>query len=128
MTLVVDASAIGAVLFEEPEGATVRAHVQDETLVAPQLIDYELTSIALKKIRRGLEPAPLVLAMLTRLKSIAIRRVAVPLIDVTELARRTGLSAYDASYLWLALSNDTELVTLDARLARIEQDIRGEPS
>lgn len=125
MILVVDASAIGAVLFEEPEGATVRAHVREETLIAPHLLDYEVANIALKKVRRGIEPAPLVWAMLTRLESIPIRRVSVPPVDVAELARRAALSAYDASYLWLAMSRDLELVTLDARLARADRSLRG---
>lgn len=124
MTLVVDASAIGAVVFEEPEGATVRAHVRDENLIAPELIDYELANVAVKKIRRHLEPAPLVLAMLTRVHDLGIRRIAVPAADVVVLARRTGLSAYDASYLWLAHSHDVELVTLDARLAQIDRLLR----
>ena len=128
MILVVDASAIGAVLFEEPEGATVRAHVREETLIAPYLLDYELANIALKKVRRGVEPAPLVWVMLTRLETIPIRRVSVPPVDVAELARRTGLSAYDASYLWLAMSHDLELVTLDAKLARVDRTLRGDPS
>jgi predicted nucleic acid-binding protein len=30
----------------------------------------------------------------------------------------TGLSAYDASYLWLARDLDVELVTLDRQLAK----------
>ena len=40
MTLVVDASAIGAVVFGEPNGTTIAAHIEDESLVAPTLIDY----------------------------------------------------------------------------------------
>jgi predicted nucleic acid-binding protein len=36
--------------------------------------------------------------------------------DVAKLAMRTKLWAYDASYLWLALSLGLPLVTLDARL------------
>ena len=128
MTLVVDASAVGAVVFAEPEGPTISAHVREETLIAPQLIDYELANVALKKIRRNLEPAPVVLAMLTRIADFPIRRVAVPPLDVVELARRTGLSAYDAAYLWLARSQDVELVTLDARLAHIDRSLRADPS
>ncbi|HJU41657.1 MAG TPA: type II toxin-antitoxin system VapC family toxin [Vicinamibacterales bacterium] len=128
MTLVVDASAVGAVVFEEPEGATIRAHIRDETLIAPQLIDYELANVAVKKIRRNLEPAPVVLAMMTRIEDLAIRRVAVPAADVVELAGRTGLSAYDAAYLWLAHSQDVELVTLDARLAHTDRLLRGDPA
>ena len=36
---------------------------------------------------------------------------------VLALAERSGLSSYDASYLWLAQSIGAELVTLDRRLA-----------
>jgi predicted nucleic acid-binding protein len=36
------------------------------------------------------------------------------------LAVMTGLSAYDASYLWLARRLGAELVTLDKQLAKAE--------
>ena len=35
-----------------------------------------------------------------------------------DLAERTKLSLYDASYLWLAQALDAELVTLDDKLTR----------
>ncbi len=35
-----------------------------------------------------------------------------------DLATETGLTAYDASYLWLARQLGAELVTLDQQLAR----------
>jgi predicted nucleic acid-binding protein len=37
---------------------------------------------------------------------------------VLELAESTGLTAYDASYLWLARELSAELVTLDGQLAK----------
>jgi predicted nucleic acid-binding protein len=37
--------------------------------------------------------------------------------EVVALADRSGLTAYDASYLWLARKLDAALVTLDAELA-----------
>jgi predicted nucleic acid-binding protein len=36
--------------------------------------------------------------------------------EVLGLAERTGLTTYDASYLWLARRTGAELVTLDRRL------------
>ncbi|MHB8529918.1 MAG: PIN domain-containing protein, partial [Caulobacteraceae bacterium] len=36
---------------------------------------------------------------------------------VVRLAAKTGLSTYDASYLWLSRRHGAELVTLDRRLA-----------
>ena len=43
--------------------------------------------------------------------------------DVVLTARATGLSAYDASYLWLAGFLGADLVTLDARLARAGESV-----
>jgi predicted nucleic acid-binding protein len=36
---------------------------------------------------------------------------------ILDLAEATGLTAYDASYLWLARALGAELVTLDRKLA-----------
>ena len=124
MTIVVDASAVGAMLFNEPEGATIRAHIRDETLVAPELIDYELANICVKRMRRYSDEAAETLALLEGLHHVPIARVRVPAGQVAELAAQTNLSAYDAAYLWLALSRDAELVTLDQRLADVEQRLR----
>lgn len=124
MTLVVDASAIAAVLFAEPNGDTIRAHVRGESLLAPHLIDYELANICLKRIRREPMASPGLLTMLSGLTSLGIRRVDVPPTEVAALAVQTGLTAYDASYLWLAMARDIELVTLDSQLARVNQALR----
>jgi predicted nucleic acid-binding protein len=124
MTLVVDASAIAAVLFSETNGDTIRARVRGESLLAPQLIDYELANICWKRIRREPMAGPGLLTMLSGVTSLGIRRVEVPPVEIATLAMQTGLTAYDASYLWLALSRDLELVTLDNQLARVNQAMR----
>ncbi len=41
--------------------------------------------------------------------------------DAALMAIETGLSVYDASYLWLAGSLAADLVTLDERLARASE-------
>jgi len=124
MTLVVDASAIAAVLFAEEHGATIRAHVRGESLIAPQLIDFELANICWKRIRREPGSQLVMLSMLAGVDTLSIRRVPVPPSEVVNLAVRTGLTAYDAAYLWLAHSRDLELVTLDGQLARVNQGMR----
>ena len=118
MAVVVDASAIAAIMFGEPEGATLAAYLADETLLAPALLDYELTNLALKKARRQPEIAPQLLLALRQSLSLPISRIQVPGTDVFALAATTGLTAYDASYLWIARTRDADLVTLDRRLAR----------
>lgn len=116
--VVVDASAVAAILFGEPEGPTLAAHLQDETLLAPRLLDFELMHVAVKKAARQPETRAQIMLTLQAISSLPISRIAVPAAGVFTLARETGLTAYDACYLWLARSRDAELVTLDRILAR----------
>jgi predicted nucleic acid-binding protein len=119
MPVVVDASALAAMVFGEAEGRTIAAHLERETLIAPSLIDYELVNVALKRARRNPGLAVEIGLSLAAALQMPLTRVAVPGLDVLVLASETGLTAYDAAYLWLARSRDCELVTLDKGLARI---------
>ena len=117
MAVVVDASAVGAIAFGEPDGPTLVAHLQGETLLAPTLLDYEIASIAWKKARAHPESAAQIQAALYAASRLRIERVRVPAVDLLRVARETRLTVYDAAYLWLARTRDAELVTLDRRLA-----------
>jgi predicted nucleic acid-binding protein len=74
---------------------------------------------ATAQARRYPERAPEVFGRLAegleRLK--AIRWHDVRAVDVAILAKLTGLSAYDATHLWLAGWLEADLITLDRRLA-----------
>lgn len=118
MAVVVDASAIAAIAFREAEGPDLAIHLSGQTLLAPALIDYELANIALKKAKLQPKVAPQIGAVLNAAWHLRITKVAVPASEAFRIARETGLTAYDASYLWLARMHDAELVTLDAALAR----------
>ncbi len=118
MAVVVDASAIAAIAFGEAEGPDLATHLAGQTLLVPTLFDYELANIAWKKARRRPVARPLIAAALTAVGRLGLTRVRVPPADAFRVASETGLTAYDASYLWLALVHDAELVTLDAALIR----------
>ncbi len=116
--VVVDASALAAVFFDEPEADVVRRALRGHALHAPTLVDYELGNTAMKKMRR--EPArreALLAALLVALR-LPIERVQPDMVQVLALATVADLTAYDASYLWLARTRGLPLVTLDRALAR----------
>jgi predicted nucleic acid-binding protein len=113
---VVDASAIGALLFGEPAAEAVAAKLAGATLAAPALLSFEIANIAVKKLRRHPERRTAVRAAYALSARLAIDIVAVDLTTVVGLAEDTGLTAYDASYLWLARELGAELVTLDKKL------------
>jgi len=113
---VVDASAVAAVLFDEPEAAPVLASVSGG-LVAPGLLRYEVASVCTTKLIRYPARAKEVHARYRLLDELAIDYTEPDWQRLPALAQRWALSAYDAAYLQLALVLNAPLVTLDARLA-----------
>ena len=89
-------------------------------MYAPSLLRFELANTAWKKIRRHPADASKIIAALAIAlddRSGLIWRDVDPA-DTVLLAQATGMTAYDASYLWLAASLGADLVTLDDRLAK----------
>jgi predicted nucleic acid-binding protein len=114
---VVDASALSAVLFAEPEGDEVADRLAGGRLMAPTLLRYELANVCWKKLRAYPGQRAGLLAALGRISLLALDEIEVPAVEAATLAEATGLTAYDAAYLWLARRTGGTLVTLDRELA-----------
>jgi predicted nucleic acid-binding protein len=115
---VVDASAIAAVAFVEPQAAAVAQRLNGHRLLAPTLFRYEIASTALRKMRSRPVERGLILEQHTASLSLDVEECDVDQAAALQLAQQMRLSAYDASYLWLALQLKCELVTLDKRLEK----------
>lgn len=117
--LVVDASALVPALADDgPDGDAARARLRGHSLVAPELLDLEATSVIRRLLRAG---------------QLDVRRAELALTDLVELplrhaphrpllARcwelRQNVTIYDAAYIALAELLDVVLLTADARLAK----------
>ena len=116
--VVVDASALAAIVFQERGFEQIVPKLEGKTVYAPHLLPFELANIAWKKARRHPAKAPAIFGAL----AIALDEKCelvwqhVHATDVALLARATGITAYDASYLWLAGILGANLVTLDEKL------------
>ncbi len=115
---VVDASALGALIFGEPAAENISEALSDELMAAPALIWFEISSICLKKIKTHPSQKVLMLEAFELARKLNIEIIEVDHQAVMELAADTRLTTYDASYLWLALELQGELVTLDAKMQR----------
>ena len=113
---VIDASAFVALMFDEPEAASIAARLVDAQLVAPRLLEFELASVCLRKLRQTPDQRDKLLAAYRARPHFRVETLDVDHLAVLVLAERSGLSTYDASYLWLAQSVGAELVTLDRKL------------
>jgi predicted nucleic acid-binding protein len=114
---VVDASALAALLFAEPEAENIAKRLEEARLAAPSLIDFELANVCVTKMRRQPSRRDAIRAAFDLANRLRVETIAVDHAAIVDLAEATGLTAYDASYLWLARALGAELVTLDRKLA-----------
>jgi predicted nucleic acid-binding protein len=114
---VVDASALAAVLFSEPEAEIVRGRLEGARLAAPALLFFELANVCLVKMRRNPAQRDTLRAAFELVDRFEVSIIAVDHGAVLDLAGLVGLTAYDASYLSVAQALRAELVTLDRKLS-----------
>jgi predicted nucleic acid-binding protein len=115
--IVVDASAVVAVLIAEPPVPGLRERLAaDEDLHAPHLVDLEVANAVRRLVARGLLTADRAADALLDHAELSITRYPhLPLLDrVWEL--RGNLTPYDAVYVALAEALGVALLTTDSRL------------
>lgn len=119
--IVVDASAFAAVVFQEPGFEAISRRLDRAHVFAPRLLKYEITNTAWKKARREPSKSALIFSALGHAfdDRWGIVWCDVDAADVALLAHVTGLTGYDAAYVWLAGSLGADLVTLDRQLAKL---------
>jgi predicted nucleic acid-binding protein len=113
---VVDASALAAVAFAEPGAEAVIDQIDGHRLHAPTLLVFELMNVVWKRSKKQPPAAALFLEALEVLQGLDLRFRGIDQQQVVRLGLATGLTAYDATYLWLARALGMPLVTLDRKL------------
>ena len=120
---VVDASAFAAAAFLEKEAAAIEGRLAGHQLFAPSLLRYEMANICRRKLSQSPSDRTTILGQFLSSHDVALQLQDVDFVEVVELAGQLNLTAYDASYLWLARSLSAELVTLDEKLDRAAKAI-----
>ena len=116
---VVDASVLAAMAFGESRAAEAKELISGCEVFAPDFLPYEVCSVAYKKVvRQNLAEAGSALDSLRTILSLGITLLPVPKDALLSLALATGLTAYDAAYLYVARNLRCPLGTFDEWLAR----------
>ena len=119
--IVADASVLAAIAFGEPNRLQALALVSGHEIHAPSLMAFEMTNIAWKKILRNPSQHLTTSKGLDAMLSGAIYWTKVDFNKTLSLALDTGLTAYDASYLYLAQTLGMPLATFDRKLSSVAQ-------
>ncbi len=131
MTIVIDANLVVALALPLPYADLATAAIshwiaQGEQLIAPMLMEYELTTAIRRGVASGRLREQRALPILYELRESGVQSIA-PTAELHEQAlywagRVSQHKAYDAQYLALAAREDAPFWTADRRLAAATQD------
>ena len=116
MEIIVDTSAIIAVIANEPERPNILTLTHDADLVAPRSVFWEVGNAFSAMFKRNRADLKNVLQAIEIFKSIPIRYLDVELEDSLVIAAALKIYAYDAYLLQCALKYKLPLMTLDKDL------------
>lgn len=113
--MVVDCSLLAAILFNEPSRDEALQVPSGKSLHAPNLIEHEIISVAVKKFEAKADDS--IASGLSSFSKLRQVRHGIDHKAQFELALSQNLSAYDAAYLQLAVTLNAPLATFDRVLA-----------
>jgi predicted nucleic acid-binding protein len=119
MEIVVDVSAILAVLLNEPERPALELATMGHDLVSPACVAWELGNAlygAIKRARIGVREA---ISVFSEFNEIPLRQINIDVASAIRIAATHKLPAYDAYYLECARAQRTSVLTLDARMLQV---------
>ena len=122
--VVCDASVLGSIVFTDRNRAEAQALARGRRLLAPRLLRYELAHVTVNKSARvSPEYGARILEGFAAALRLPIRLLEPDWAQVVQLAHAHGLSAYDASYLQIAVALNLPLATLDQRLGKVAEEL-----
>lgn len=123
MELVIDTSALIAVIVAEPERETIIEITKGNTLIGPGSIPWEIGnafSAMFKQNRVSMKEADKGIQIFN---TIPIRYIETDFSKILYLSKENNMYAYDAYFLDCAIRHKAPLLTLDKKLRIIAENL-----
>jgi predicted nucleic acid-binding protein len=122
--IVIDSSAILAVVGEQPEKADLVRLTRGATLVAPASVHWEVGNALSAMFKRKAIGVKEALQLLEAYAAIPIRTAEVGLKQAVEMSASLNVYAYDAYVLACAINQRAPLLTLDGGLRERARELK----
>ena len=124
MEILLDASAIMAVVADEPESELVILYTQDAVIVSPNVIVFELANALTKMMKKKvIDTEEKMTSLIEIVEKIPLKIVEVNIKETLRIAWKYKIFAYDAFYLETALRLHLPLLTFDNGMRRIGNEL-----
>jgi len=114
--IVIDTSALMAVILDEPEKAALVELTRGASLLAPGSEHWELGNAFSALFKKGRLSVREAVAAIRAYEKVPIQFVDVDLVRALAIAHKLGIYAYDAYVIACALDHNAPLLTLDRAL------------
>jgi predicted nucleic acid-binding protein len=121
--VVTDASALLAVVLDEPERGSIIDATEGATLIAPLALPFEIGNALIAMHKRGRIEEEVIFPAWKATQQIPVQLVPVEMEAALALALDHGIYAYDAYYLHCSLLHRRPLVTLDRKMRGVAKQL-----
>ena len=119
MDVVIDTSAVIAVIANEPEEPTISRYIEGANLFAPLSVHWEVGNAFSSMFRRQRISLAQATDAISNFEQLPLRPMNVDLRESLELSHHLNLYAYDAYVIACAASLGMPLLTLDRRMSSV---------
>ena len=123
MKIIVDASAIMAVIAEESKKNMVINLTKNSIILSPNMVSYEIANGLTKMMKKKIIGKEIMIILYKYFKKINIEFIEIDIEKALELAWEYNIYAYDACYLESAKRLNLSLLTFDTGMQNIGKAI-----
>jgi predicted nucleic acid-binding protein len=123
MEMILDASAIMAVIVKEPERELVIQLTKNALIVSPNMVSYEIANGLTKMVKKKLIEKERMINAYMYFKKIPVKTIESDIEKALEIAWEYKIYAYDACYLESAIRLKLPLLTFDGNMIRIGKEL-----
>jgi predicted nucleic acid-binding protein len=123
MEIIVDASAIMAVIVKEPERDLVIQLTQNAVIISPDMVSYEIANGLTKMMKKKIIEKERMINAFQYFKKIPVRTIEIDIEKALGIAWNYKIYAYDACYLEAAVRLNLPLLTFDGNMARVGKEL-----
>jgi predicted nucleic acid-binding protein len=121
--VVADASALLAVVLDEPERASIIDATEGVTLISPFVLPYEIGNALIAMCKRGRIEKEVIVPAWRATQRIPVQLVPVDVEAALVIALDHRIYAYDAYYLHCSLSHRRPLIALDGKMRAVAKKL-----
>jgi predicted nucleic acid-binding protein len=117
--IIIDASAVLAVILEEPEKASIIEATKGVDAKVPGCLQWEVGNAFSAIMKQGRLTGEQIFEALRIFDLIPLQEVEINLAEALEISIRNSIYAYDAYYLSAAKRHRIELLSLDNKMLEV---------